>query len=665
MNHFGDIRGIGLARRQRIGRRIVGQIPKYGLISLDVFDTAILRAVAAPTDVFSLVKLKLMKRSEALLYPETLDVFPVLRVEAEKLAAASKLKKQGTPEITLDEIYGKLASMLPTDPEWLATIKATELELETQLAYPDPTGLQIWEAAIEKNKTVVFCSDMYLPGAFIASLLKKCGYTSYDALYVSCELAKSKHEGTLLPYIASQHKISPKRILHAGDNEHADFIMAGRSGCCAIHFPLHATPRETVIPLGNERPFYSKTVFATIQGVVRKSDTTGPPNPDALERLGYRVFGPLLTGFMLWLATIAERNQPDKILLFARDTYFIDQHLKRFLGPRGKDIPMEYIYVSRGSLMLPSFTDFPLTRLWHLFSGKSPKPVADHLRKLGLNPELLTSVIQSVGYESAKDLVKNGDKRMHALLTKLHGPLLAESAKQRPPASGYLHQVTGGATRLMLVDIGWVGNMQACFLRLLQPLKVNLQVRGYYMGIYGYARENDYPGHTMEGWITHYGEPGDLEQKVWCAGGAELIEFALCAPHGTTLGYTQTTSGEVKPVLESSKADAGIFAQSARVQNGAAQFLEEYLDTYAGIPAEALVSRVWANEFYRLVTNPAPEEAELLGGLTHSDSAGDTKRRLPIAKKLEGASQDELLQALEQSYWKAGFRIRNGMAGNA
>src|ERR1035441_794319 len=230
------------------------QISAHDLISLDVFDTLILRAVSVPTDVFSLVKLALITSREALVYPEILDTFPALRIKAEQLARLSKQKKHGTLEVTFEEIYDQLAELSGADPHWLAVLQKTELELEMRLAYANPAGRLIWETALAEHKKVVFCSDMYLSASFISRLLEKCGYSHYDRLYVSCEHAKTKHEGTFYDYIAGLHGIPLERILHIGDNQHSDCTMARQAGCTAMHLPLPSPP-EPVIPTGGEQLF--------------------------------------------------------------------------------------------------------------------------------------------------------------------------------------------------------------------------------------------------------------------------------------------------------------------------------------------------------------------------------------------------------------------------
>ena len=55
------------------------------------------------------------------------------------------------------------------------------------------------------------------------------------------------------------------------------------------------------------------------------------------------------------------------------------------------------------------------------------------------------------------------------------------------------------------------------------------------------------------------------------------------------------------------------------------------------------------------------EEADLLGDLTHSDALGDTTLRLPLAPKIGRGHPIKSIKASEQSYWKAGFKVRNGL----
>ncbi len=94
-----------VAQRVILNGEMSALIAAHDLISFDVFDTLIFRKVSKPTDVFSLVKVKLLAAPEALLHQRTVDAFPELRVRAERLARAEKHQRVQTREVTLDEIY--------------------------------------------------------------------------------------------------------------------------------------------------------------------------------------------------------------------------------------------------------------------------------------------------------------------------------------------------------------------------------------------------------------------------------------------------------------------------------------------------------------------------------------------------------------------------------
>jgi hypothetical protein len=241
----------------------------------------------------------------------------------------------------------------------------------------------------------------------------------------------------------------------------------------------------------------------------------------------------------------------------------------------------------------------------------------------------------------------------------LHHELLRVAVKQRPLAQRYLAQCIGGAKRVMLVDIGWVGNMQASMIRLFGPEQAGVEFAGHYIGVFRSAADNEYPGHTMHGWLTKRDDRPEIEQVLWWSGGVEILEFAMTAPHGTTLGYEETAGGTVVPIIESNGTEHAIGRFAARVQKGAADFIDEFISAYGSIPPEALNSRAWGAEFYRLVTDPTPAEAALLGDLTHGDVAGDTSIRLPFAPALQRRGDGDA--PLPPCYWKAGFIVRNDL----
>lgn len=628
------------------------------VVSFDVFDTLIVRAIDRPIDAFALVKLRLLATDAALNAPRTIDAFPDIRVQAE-LSARDAKERAGHAhrEVTLAEIYDAFAALSGAEPALVELLQRTELAVERDLVYANPLARDLFAFARSMKKTIVLCSDMYLPSAEVAALLRRCGYEGYDALYVSCEHACSKHAGTMFPYVAERHGVQAARIVHIGDNPYGDCLMAQEAGCAAVHVPPAAPPARARTPWHDEASS-SNTVGAIVAGLWRKHESDpGNAAKDPWERTGFRVFGPLFTGFLLWLAASVRERRPDKLLFLARDTHFIHRHMPAFLGVLPGELAAEYAHVSRGSLLLPSFTDFPIARLDHLFSGKRTSSVRRHLRRLGLLPDVYANDARAAGFADLDELVPNGEPRMRVLLGKLHHELLRAAAKQRPLARRYIAQQFGDAKRVMLVDVGWVGNLQASIVRLLGPEHEGVEIAGHYVGVFRSAAENAYPDHTMHGWLTRPDDSREIDRFFWWSGAVEMLEFAMTAPHGTTTGYAEDGSGTVVPVIESNDTEKSIAELAARLQKGAADFIAEFLSAFGGIPPEALNSRAWGAEFYRLVTAPAPDEAELLGDLTHGDVAGDTSIRAPLAPAVASPEYE----AAAPYYWKAGFIIRNGL----
>ena len=636
------------------------QIAAHDVISFDVFDTLITRAIAHPTDVFAIVKAKLLSTHWALMEASVVDGFPGLRVSAERGARERKLREAGHSEVTLAEIYLAFSERSGASGALVLALQQTELATELQVMRAIPDAASLFAFALAKNKRVIVCSDMYLPGAEICKLLSQCGYHGYDAVFVSAELAASKQAGTMYPLVAQRLGVRPERILHIGDDPHGDQLMARASGWHALAAPRGYDRSTLRSPWNGETHFSPDAVASIVAGLKRiRSNRITQTQPDPWEELGFACFGPLCTGFLLWLRVEIERKRPDRILLFARDGYFLSGILPRFLTGLEPLPRCEYVYASRGSLLLAGMTDFSLERLEHLFSGRRKRALRTHLERLGLDPAAVVTQISTAGFSSLDDDVHNGDPRMKALLANVHQLVLRESARQRSLVQAYLEPFFDDAREVMLIDVGWVGNMQASIARLMQTKRPDLITRGHYFGLFPGAAANALPRHTMHGWLTGNANIARFEQEFWWSGGVELLEFALTAPHGTTLGYERIADGSIAPVLENSIEEQRGAALGQRLQRGALAFIDAFLTAYGDVPAESLNSREWAADFYRVVTNPSRAEAELLGALTHSDSAGETSLRLPLAPAIDGSDGAPAYD--EHIYWTSGFVIRNGL----
>lgn len=635
------------------------RLTKFKIVSFDVFDTLIHRAVHRPTDLFETISARLRHNDFGLMNPEIANSFSHKRVAAETEARARLMAVQGTPEVGLKEIYDVLAEHLGLSPEQQQYLIEQELELEEQFCHPNPVMQTLFRLAGQNDRHVVLCSDMYLPPLFIEKLLTKCGYFKPYTLLVSGDLRKSKHEGSMYHEVLKHFSVQPPDVIHFGDNAHADVKIAKKIGIQPEFFNYLQDRVEPRIRIPLQKPAQDGHVWSLMTGSIRRQ--LMEKTYDFWEDIGLQVFGPLILGKILWMTQLARRHRIERMLFFARDAFLLHKVFHRYPELLGPQVELRYCYFSRAALLLPSFVDMPPNRALHLFSGKTTGTVVHHLGKLGINSNLYLQQIKRTGFSSAAETVPNGDPRMLSLLNSLWHNVLLEAKRKRSLPLRYVNELAAGVTRLGIVDIGWTGNMQGGFARLLQLKRTDFQINGYYLGTFGMLTQNYLPRNTYQGYLVNENEPWELCESL-VNGGVELLEFALMAPHGTTLGYSDQ-DGQIVPVLEDNKADQAVQELARRVQSGALDFIDRVLPQVLAIGMDSYVSQQWAASFFRLVNNPSWEEANMFGELTHSDTASDTSKRLFIAEKLPDniirKRGKEYCEARQRSYWKKAFDLRN------
>lgn len=637
-------------------------IDEAELVSFDVFDTLIHRVVFRPTHLFDLLSKRLGSTDLALRHSRLVAELPQVREQAEREARERHFRDFGTHEITLSDVYKLLQETFGLDDDVVQEIMEEELRLEQVVVYPNPMMKALYEYALANHKQVVLCSDMYLPKDQILGLLARAGFSPPLHLLVSGEIKKSKHEGSMFDLVCQQFEVPPDKMAHFGDNKHADFDVPMTKGIRAHHFntvQMHTAPK---LRFPSSAVSEDRAVVSLIQGAIQQVLLHDAEREDFWFDIGVQIFGPLFLGNFIWLMSNLRHDPVEKILFFARDGFFSHQLHQRYAADIGIDTPAEYVYFSRATLLVPSFTDLNIHRIWHLFSGRKSRTVGEHLARLDINPTLVRREMLDCGFASETDVVKSSNiPRMFDLLKRLYPFILETAKRRRKNVVGYVNQVAGSSKQIAIVDIGWTGNMQGSFSRLLQLSRNDFRLTGYYYGTFDGVTANYLPRNRYRSYLVSEGQPRNLYQPLM-TGGVELMEFALMAPHGTTLGY-EKVGGDIRPLLEDNPDDKKMHELSSRVQQGAMRFIEAAMPAILATGIEHWVSKTWSDPFFRLVNDPTAEEAELLGELTHSDTASDTVRRLPLAEKLDrkkiwlgGANYHE---AYELAYWKKAFEIRN------
>lgn len=632
----------------------------FNTISFDIFDTLVHRHTYAPMDVFDAVRSKLMDSQLALFQPNLIDNFPQLRRTSEQKAREHRLQQfGGDAEITFDEIYDQLAILYPMDDATRQLLQETELALERLFLYQSQGGFAKYSEAVALNKQILFISDMYLPQEFLISMLQNLGFqtASKETVFVSGEYRCNKHSGKLYQLVQQKLNLDYAKWLHFGDNLHADVESARKVGLTAEH----ATWSKV-----NNVPRHSKKIAdslpeSIVAGIALPQHRAIFHSDDEYQQIGYHVFAPLVFGFYVWLRKQLAELNPDKVLFFARDAYLIRQ-IDELLRPQ-IDYPSEYVYLSRKSLYPLSLIDFPLHRLHALIGGKVHRTLQSICNNYHLNLSEFTVTMAQYGLSPETKI----DGHNHQVATQFLGTcftqMMQDSVNNRAEFADYFIDIVSGCKKVAVVDIGWNGNIQASFARILTEKRSDIDLSGLYLGLLPNAERNICHKSNMMGWLVNLHQNTE-NVEIITTGGAELLEFLLTSPEGSTLGYRKDDSGKIVPILEEKNHQEQDYERKAlAVQQGVLAFMKDYAFLLREFPLVALDSLKWAEPFCELVRNPSREQIRLLGDLTHSDGAGGNQQRLPLAQKMSLFDRlfrtKKYRRAYNDAFWKKGFYYRN------
>src|SRR5258708_2073336 len=632
------------------------------IVSFDIFDTLVHRYVKEPVDVFEMAS-KHIKKKYKVIYLEHnnfLRNFKKIRVQAEADTRNEFYKKFKTFEITLDDIYERLYYQYDLNLEFLSFLKQAEITMELETIYPNQHVKELYNYAREKNKTIIATTDMYLPKAVIEKILLKCGYDGMSEIFCSGELKYSKHQGDIFPHICKKYKISAQELFHIGDNIESDYNIPVNHSCRAIHLD-YKTEIHSSFSYFNEKPYLltDSLISGVIQKIKLDADPIEPENQ--YFRIGYEVFGPVFTGYFLWIMNEIKKKPVDKILFFARDGFVLRNLYHKYRDMLGIDIPEEYVYISRVSSLLASFTDFTIDRLWFLFAGRNQKTVAKGLSNLNIDYRDIEEEIERIGFKNASDQIDFSTEKFMSLLIRLPDKIQQSAAAKRASLFNYINKVIGNHNKIAIVDIGWTGNMQGGFGRIAKLINPSIGIDGYYLGTSnGLKRSNLLTNNEYHGYLLNHGSPEDIYSNVLSPGGIELLELAFVAPHGTTLGYGK--GEDATPILESDHRDIEYRSMAKQIQEGAYRFIDEIMPIITSLGVENFINTHWTIPFISLVTNPTENDALLLGAITHTDSSVTTSGRLPLAPQLARRLPEgdpAYISGLHRAIWKRGFEKLN------
>ncbi|WP_413692480.1 HAD family hydrolase [Psychromonas sp. KJ10-2] len=388
-------------------------IDKSDVVSFDIFDTVIVRKVLNPADIFTIVEKLYIKKYGTLSFE-----FKKARTQAEPEATKIASEISGVQSLNLDEIYRHIQQKQNLDIKIVDRLKALEIETEQKFCVKNEYMHTFYQYCIDNGKKVIFTSDMYLPENVITNILHDNGYTTFNKLYLSSTIRKSKSKGALFSHILNDIACPPSSILHIGDYFYADIINAMKKGIKTYYYekPSERAFQRPECKALKERynnclSMDESIYFAT---VINKVFTRRDNNKANLwYDFGYIYCGIIYLGFIRWLTTNLVEQKIDKAFFLARDGYMM--HKVYNLMNQGKAVPpSHYMYASRRAINIPTICneidESSLKLLCNIFPNLS---VEHYLDRIQINSDQHISKIIEAGFTGKTDkVVSTEDKKI-------------------------------------------------------------------------------------------------------------------------------------------------------------------------------------------------------------------------------------------------------------
>lgn len=530
------------------------------MISVDVFDTLLLRPFLSPTGFHDYLEHLVMTRWGT-------PGFASLRRRAEQ---ASRLSDGRDPD--LNAIYRALAKLRPDLP--IAALQALERETDARLLQARPALASL---LAREARPLIALSDTYYHASELRSMFPPGLRTRIGEVRASCETGERKDSGEAWKRIAREPDTDPAHWLHIGDNACSDIQIPQDFG---FRPPLHVLrPASLLEAVPALRPLHPGAATNTrwqdslwlgliANRLSRLADEAPACFSDGFtildaETLGYVVLGPLVHDFVAWVARNALQRGDRDLLFMAREGWLLEGCFKRLAMTTGRlqNLNGHYFLASRRATGLPSLrTDDDLSCL---FSGTFSGPLAALLHaRLGADAAAL---VKAHGLDHGMAFLPGMEtdiaRRLHPLLPELLAMANAENESYREYVAGIVGEFEGVP---VVVDIGYSATIQSNLARLLdRPLQ------GEYMALKASTVVE------MSSSTARYfdGRRGDNAQASMILRNDLLLESLLTAPAPQFSHFQRDMNGIVPQFVPGTEPPAPELVE--QVHDGALTFIDD------------------------------------------------------------------------------------------
>ena len=318
------------------------QLALVDLVSVDVFDTIVLRPTLAPT------ALQYFAAREVVDHPAEAESWVKERISAEHRA---RVRHSDVGDVTLAEAFDEL-------PRAMQSMRDHEIGIEHRAAVPRQWLIDELRAAKQRGLRMVAMTDTTLPAEVVREVVARAGAGDlFDEWYVSNERRARKDQGGMWSLVGEAEGIAPSRWLHLGDNERSDIQQALTH---EVAWSLVPSPRAVAqfhAPRGRLERGNWATMSALGLSATRlyEGRPAGRADAEAEAVFGYSVLGPIVAAFGAALVQRKRDRPHERLLLMARDTAVIDEVMRRWNQAAPSVVPAaDYFQVSRRAALAAS-----------------------------------------------------------------------------------------------------------------------------------------------------------------------------------------------------------------------------------------------------------------------------------------------------------------------
>lgn len=594
--------------------------------SFDMFDTLITRLLNKPTDLFSIIE-----------YKYNVPNFKKNRIDAERIAR----KNSKYEEVTIDDIYNELKIIDSSVNTF--NVKKIEKELEIKMCVINKNFINTYYDLKEKNKKMIIITDMYLDIDTIKKILSK-NNISYDKLYLSSEIKKTKHTGSLYNYILNDLSIAPNHIIHYGDNKISDFINPKKMGITAILVNNEWNNNLSFYNSnGKDYRYLAVEKFINFNITDKFSDQTF----NYFYKAGYEILGPLLYGYCVWLNENLKKHDIKKVFFLARDGKII----KKAFDSLFPDFNTCYMFASRRALTVPTLCLYEELKnpsyLIDIYFIPARLKMIELIKMIGLEDIDINHILKKYNFNLTdrinSDFISN-DSKFKSFYNEIYPFIIENSKNEYKNMVKYLKEINF-CGNVGIVDIGWNGNMQYAIENATKFSNINAKIRGFYIGVACKSEKQEIQ--DMLGYL--YQKNYNEEIEVYKEGYNAIFEFFFSSTDGSFKCYDDNDFEFYEYEYKNSKEKEYL----EKIQEGAIDFVHDFSKSELSNIINIIPSISILN-FNKLGNRPSDEDLNYFKKITFYENE---KHNPLIANSRDSYifHPKSFVKDYRDSYWRPGF----------